>query len=150
MVSTYSREDDCMHDIYTDILLDVYARELLRLIFEYIDPTQPMLWGRGLIHVDCQGCHHMSPSQSDHDLCMLNFDQQIMLCVQSAFRILNENDITHNFTEAVSRSYMLDSVTSNSPRSHLLNPTWRKFCWLQECKVETKLIRRMISLKLFS
>lgn len=138
----YSIQDDCMHEIYTDILIDVYARQLLRLIFDNTVET-------ALIYSECQGCQHLSSSQSNHDVCCLNPSQQIIVCFHDALRVLNEDVISPNFLESVSHSYMLASVTSDCERSHLLNSAWRKSSWLRQAKVEKEIISRMMSLKHF-
>lgn len=146
-MNVYSVEDDYMHDVYTDVLLDVYCEEIRYLIFDHLESHATGHGGRGLIHQECFGCIHNSPFLNDHDFCIIPFEQQIEYLIEDAIYKLDEEKITHKFQEAISTSDLLSPLSAISPRQHLLDPVWRQQSWLSLIQVRLQVHANLVCME---
>lgn len=146
-MNVYSVENDYMHEVYIDVLVDVYCEQIRYLIFDHLESPATGHGGRGLIHQECYGCINNSPFQNDHDFCIIPFEQQIEYLFEDAVDKLDEDDITEQFQKAISISSFLPLLSPILPRNHLLDPQWRQNSWLSQIEVKLRLFSTLVHMQ---
>lgn len=140
---------DYLDYCYKDILLEIYAERLLKLIYER--PTEGNVpLKEGLVKAHCTGCFYECSSQIDHDICtMMNYREQIEYLLHFALGEVDEIDITQTLVEHLSASCMIRNISPSSPHSNLLSGQWRQNVWLLRESVCSELIDKMCLLEYF-
>jgi hypothetical protein len=142
----FNFESQLREDKYRSFLLEIYALEIVDLIFEAADIGFYGEVSVGLVHGQCIGCQFNCGSEKDHDLCFLHFADQIEFLFDFALAKIEERKITHLFKQKIStfNQFHLPEITPLSPFIHFLNGEWRKNTFLTNYTVYSEILDRAI------